>query len=59
MADIREEAVVAARQIMAERLLKGEDLNHSRFEVVDESGAVVLVFPFQSAIGNQLMREPT
>lgn len=47
---LKSEVIVAAREIMAERLLTGEDLNHSRFEVKNESGEVVLVLPFSDAI---------
>jgi hypothetical protein len=47
---VKNEVIVSAREIMAERLRNGDDLNHSRFEVQDERGQVVLVLPFSEAI---------
>jgi hypothetical protein len=44
------ELTAAAREIMADRLIKGEAPDHSRFEVVDEEGRTILVFPFKDAI---------
>lgn len=50
---LRGEMTLAAREIMAGRLLRGEELDQSRFEVRDESGDLVLVFPFKDAIPGQ------
>jgi hypothetical protein len=50
VAALREEVIIAARQIMANRLMKGEVLDHSRFEVSDEMGKLVLTLPFGDAI---------
>jgi hypothetical protein len=47
---VRKEAVLAAREIMADRLIKGEEVNHSKFEVLSETGTVVLTLPFSEAL---------
>jgi hypothetical protein len=47
---VRAEAILAAREIMADRMMKGDEPDHSRFEVKDEDGRIVLVFPFAEAI---------
>jgi hypothetical protein len=49
---VRAEAVLAAREIMADRMIKGEEPDHSRFEVKDDEGRIVLVFPFLEALSN-------
>ncbi len=47
---VREEAQASAREILAESLKGGTSLNHRSFEVADESGATVLVYPFHDAM---------
>jgi hypothetical protein len=47
---LKDEAVVAAREIMAERLVNGDALDHSRFVVKDDKGQIVLVMPFKDAL---------
>lgn len=51
---LRREAVLSAREIMSERLLKGEDMNNSAFEIVDEGGNVVLCVSFKEALPHRL-----
>jgi hypothetical protein len=46
----RNEALTGALEIMVGRLWKGQDPNHSYFEIVDLAGDVVLIVPFQDAI---------
>jgi hypothetical protein len=43
----RDEAVKAAREI--KRLMRGERPDHSRFEIADETGNLVLVVAFTEA----------
>jgi hypothetical protein len=52
LAEARTEAVRSARELMAANVASGKkpNHNHSRFEVADESGRVVLVMPFEEAI---------
>lgn len=50
LAAVRHELTLAARQIMADRLIKGEELNNSRFEVLDDNGQLVMTMPFSDAI---------
>jgi hypothetical protein len=45
----RDEAIKAAREIMSERLMRGEKPDHSRFEIADESGNLILVVAFTEA----------
>jgi hypothetical protein len=49
LAAVRHELTLAARQIMADRLMKGEEPDHSRFEVFDENGQLVLTLAFSDA----------
>jgi hypothetical protein len=46
----RLEALAGALEIMVNRLWKGEEPNHSRFEIADLAGNVVLIVPFAEAI---------
>jgi hypothetical protein len=46
----KQEALTGAIEIMVSRLWKGQDPDHSRFEVTDIAGRVVLVVPFKEAI---------
>ena len=47
---VKAEAILAAREIMADRMIKGDEPDHSRFEVKDDKGRTVLVFPFSEAL---------
>ena len=49
----REEAVAAAREIMSDRVRSGQSPNDSQFEIADESGKILLMFPFHDAISWQ------
>ena len=46
----KQEALTGAIEIMVGRLWQGQDPNHSRFEITDLMGKVVLVVPFKDAI---------
>lgn len=46
----RVEAIESAREIMSERVRKGEPANHSRFVIMDEAGRTLDVVPFETAI---------
>ena len=48
--EVRIEAVKGARGIMAEDLRGGRPVDHQRFEVVDESGLIVLTLPFRDVL---------
>jgi hypothetical protein len=52
LAAVRHELILAARQIMANRLMKGEEPDHSRFEVFDENGQLTLTLAFSDAYQN-------
>jgi hypothetical protein len=45
----REEAILSAREILSSRVSSGKFPNSSRFEIMDESGRLVLTVPFQDA----------
>jgi hypothetical protein len=47
---LKAKAIIAAREIMAERLLQGDELDHSRFEVKNQKGKIVLIMPFKDAL---------
>ena len=44
------EAIQAAREIMAEKVLNGEFINGQSFEISDENGTVVATVPFRAAL---------
>jgi hypothetical protein len=46
------EAVLAAREMMANSIRAGRKPADSRFEIGDESGLIVLIMPFEEAIGS-------
>jgi hypothetical protein len=46
----REEAIVSAREMMAERIITGRPINDVVFEISDESGKVMLSFPWDDAL---------
>ena len=45
-----EEAIASARQILSDKIRAGEVLNGQSFEITDETGQVVGVVPFKSAV---------
>jgi hypothetical protein len=47
---VLEEAIAAAREIMASRISSGDLIDDEAFEVVDERGETVLNLPFRSAL---------
>lgn len=47
---MRTEAVEAARELMATRLLSGQPMDGRTFEMVDEAGTLVGELPFRDAI---------
>ena len=46
----RQEAIQAAREMMAEKVAHGELLDGQCFEIADESGKIVSLVPFRSVI---------
>lgn len=50
LTEVAEEARQAARDLLANRVQHGEWINGEMFEVADESGNVVLEFPFTAAL---------
>ncbi len=48
--EVREEAMLSAREIMSEQVRKGKALNHCAFIIEDENGKTVLTFPFKLAL---------
>ena len=52
MDEVREEALQAARQIMAELVLTGKDLDNRRFEIEDDAGETMLIYPFKLALAD-------
>ncbi|KEQ04761.1 DUF6894 family protein [Pseudorhizobium pelagicum] len=46
----RQEAMMAAREIMAERLVKGEPLDADVFQIADADGAVLEEVSFESVL---------
>jgi hypothetical protein len=48
--EVRHEAIVSAREMMSEAVLRGGAANGRQFVVTDESGAVVAEIPFKDAI---------
>jgi predicted N-acetyltransferase YhbS len=47
---VREEAITAVREIVAERVRRGDDADGDELRVADDSGRVVLTVPFREAI---------
>jgi hypothetical protein len=45
-----DEAVQAAREILAGRLMRGETINREVFEITTESGEIVGLVPFKATI---------
>ena len=50
LAEVHSEAVKGARGIMAEDLLAGRPVDHQRFEVMDESGRLVMKLVFRDVL---------
>jgi hypothetical protein len=50
LSEARIAAVKGAREIMASRVVAGKQPNHTTFEIMDDSGRIVLVLPFLDAI---------
>lgn len=50
LAEARVDAIESAREIMSERVSKGEQADHSRFVIMDEAGRTLDVVPFDTAI---------
>ena len=48
--EAREEAADAAREILAERVRKGEVVDGHTFEVHDDAGTKVFTFPFRDVL---------
>lgn len=46
----REEAMQAARQILASKILAGEVVDGQTFEIIDETGAMCATLPFKDAM---------
>jgi hypothetical protein len=46
----RAEAILAAMQILAEKVSAGQLVDGQTFEIVDDSGEMVAVVPFQDAL---------
>jgi hypothetical protein len=44
------EAIAAARDILADLVREGKPIDHRRFEITDEAGEVLLVVPFINAL---------
>ncbi|WP_409934801.1 DUF6894 family protein [Rhizobium leguminosarum] len=47
----REEAVAAAREIVAEGIRRGDPADGATFEIMTEEGSLVATVPFRSAVG--------
>lgn len=50
IAAVQEEAVKAAREMVADLVIRGQQIDEKRFEVEDEKGDIVLILPFRLAI---------
>lgn len=50
LSDVAEEAIQAARDIVADRVKHGQRVDDSVFEVVDLSGATVMTIPIRSVL---------
>jgi hypothetical protein len=50
LAEARMEAIMSARELMSSRVAAGRNPNHSKFEIIDVTGKVVLVVYFEEAI---------
>lgn len=50
----RKEAICSARDIMSDRIMRGEDPDHSCFEISDEAGDVLMIVDFREAYSKPL-----
>ena len=50
LADAHDDAIVAAREIMADRVQRGMDPDHSQIEITDSAGRLVDTVRFKEAI---------
>ena len=48
--EAHDEALEAARELLADKILANDIIDGSRFEITDENGVVQLVAPFRSAL---------
>lgn len=44
------DAQVAAREMVAEKVLRGERIDHQRFEIANDQGVVVAIVPFRATL---------
>jgi hypothetical protein len=44
------EALVSARELMAERIITGRPITDVSFEIADQGGKVLLLFPWDDAL---------
>ncbi len=51
LVEARAEAVMAARELMAARVGAGRKPHRGGFEITDDAGHVVLLVPFEDALG--------
>jgi len=49
----RAEAIKSARELMSDKVTLAANPVDSRFEIADESGTIVLIVPFEDAIGGK------
>ncbi|NLS06963.1 hypothetical protein HGP14_27060 [Rhizobium sp. P32RR-XVIII] len=50
LAAVHEEAVNSAREVVADLVHRGERIRSMQFEIVDENGDLIAVFPFRSVV---------
>lgn len=50
VAEAREEAVLAAREMLARKVKNGEVVDGQQFEIADDSGTILDVVPLRSVI---------
>jgi len=50
LGDVAEEAIQAARDIVADRIKHGEKVDDGVFEVLDPSGTTVMTIPIRSVL---------
>lgn len=53
VSEARDDAIEAAREIMAERVLSGQQADGSEFLIADKSGHVLLTVPFETAMASE------
>ena len=50
MDEVREEAFESAKEILSDAIRAGRDVDHQEYEVMDETGRIVLTYPLRDAI---------